>query len=504
MPSCRSHHRVLQQISKLVNVMNSDKALKGDLLGGHDYSNSHGQNLDRGLSNRHIQLISIGGAVGTGLFMGAGKTISLSGTSIILTYMIIGFFLFFVMRAMGELLLSNLKYKSFADFGAAYLGPWAGFFIGWSYWLTWVVGAIADYVVIGGYFQFWYPDLPAWVPAICTLGLLLFLNVLTVKLFGELEFWFAIIKIVAIVGLIIVGAILISTAYVSPNRVTASLGNLTEKGTILPYGMAGFFAGFQIAIFSFAGIELVGTTAAETANPKKTLPRAINAVPIRVILFYVLSLICIIAVSSWHEVSPTKSPFVQLFLLAGLPAAAGMINFVVTTSAMSAANSGVFSTSRMIYGLAVEKDAPAIFKVLSRSSVPVAGLLFSCFCMLVGTGLLFAIPDVMTVFTLVSTISAILFIFTWSMILISYLVYRKKRPDLHESSEFKMPWGVPMCWITLGFFVFVVFLLSLESDTRQALSLMPVWFVALFVFYRLRARSGRYKVLRKGVRLQGE
>jgi D-serine/D-alanine/glycine transporter len=498
------NYRVLQQLSRLVNFMNSNKALKGDLLGGHDYSNSQGQNLERGLSNRHIQLISIGGAVGTGLFMGAGKTISLSGTSIILTYMIIGFFLFFVMRAMGELLLSNLKYKSFADFGAAYLGPWAGFFIGWSYWLTWVVGAIADYVVIGGYFQFWYPDLPAWIPAICTLGLLLFLNILTVKLFGELEFWFAIIKIVAIVSLIIAGAILISTAYVSPNGVTASLANLTEKGTMFPYGVAGFFAGFQIAIFSFAGIELVGTTAAETANPRKTLPRAINAVPIRVILFYVLSLICIIAVTSWHDVSPIKSPFVQLFLLAGLPAAAGMINFVVTTSAMSAANSGVFSTSRMIYGLAVEKDAPAIFKVLSRSSVPVAGLLFSCFCMLVGTWLLFAIPDVMTVFTLVSTISAILFIFTWSMILISYLVYRKKRPDLHARSEFKMPWGVPMCWITLIFFVVVVSLLSLEPDTRQALSLMPIWFVALFIFYRVRARGERYKILRKGVRLHGE
>ncbi|MFB9125804.1 amino acid permease [Paraburkholderia dipogonis] len=450
-----------------------------------------GGELARGLSNRHIQLISIGGAIGTGLFMGAGKTISISGTSIILTYMIIGFFLFFVMRAMGEMLLSDLKYKSFADFCSTYLGAWAGFFIGWSYWLTWVVGSIADYVVVGGYLQFWFPTLPAWVPAVSTLAALLLLNVLTVKLFGELEFWFAIIKIIAIVSLISVGAYLTSISFVSPNGVRSSLSNVIERESFMPHGLLGFFAGFQIAIFSFAGIELVGTTAAETKDPERNLPRAINAVPLRVILFYVLSLICIISVSSWSKISAHVSPFVQLFVAAGFPMVAGVINFVVTTSAMSAANSGVFSTSRMLYGLAMKSDAPKIFKWLTSHSVPVMGLIFSCLCMLAGILLLFIIPDVMSIFTIVSTVSAILFIFVWSLILVAYIVYRMRSPDLHAKSKFKMPGGVPMASISLVFFIFVVGLLALDADTRLALRLMPLWFLFLFVAYRLTGRSRR-------------
>ncbi|WP_249228925.1 amino acid permease [Brenneria tiliae] len=483
-------------------VMSTDKPLKGDLLGGHNYSEIKDESLHRGLSNRHIQLISIGGAIGTGLFMGAGKTISMSGTSIIFTYAIIGFFLFLVMRAMGELLLSNLKFKSFADFASAYLGPWAGFFIGWSYWLTWVVGAIADYVVIGSFVQFWFPDLPTWIPAISTLLFLVTLNLFTVKVFGELEFWFALIKVITICALIITGIYLIATSFVSPDGVQASLRHVTNKETLFPHGVFGFFAGFQIAIFSFAGIELIGTTAAETRDPVRTLPKAINSVPIRVLLFYVLSIIVVISVSSWEYIVPDRSPFVQLFMLSGLPAAAAVINFVVTSSAMSAANSGVFSTSRMLYGLSVEKDAPALFKKLANSSVPVPALLFSGLSMLIGTTLLFIIPNVMTVFTLVSTVSAILFIFTWAMILVSYLAYRKKRPELHAKSTFKMPAGIFMSWFALAFFAFVIVLLSFEPDTRRALLLTPLWFLGLTVVYLVRSRSERSIILRNGIRTE--
>ncbi|USX06750.1 amino acid permease [Paraburkholderia fungorum] len=470
-----------------------NNVLDRDLPRDRDHPTEDG-GLARGLSNRHIQLISIGGAIGTGLFMGAGKTISISGTSIILTYMVIGFFLFFVMRAMGEMLLSNLRYKSFADFCSAYLGPWAGFFIGWSYWLTWVVGSIADYVVVGGYMQFWFPTLPAWIPAIATLTSLLLLNMLTVKLFGELEFWFALVKIVAILTLIAVGIYLVSTSFVSPAGVRASLSHLVEKDAFMPHGVLGFFAGFQIAIFSFAGIELVGTTAAETKDPERNLPRAINAVPLRVIIFYVLSLACIISVSSWKNISAHVSPFVQLFLAAGFPMVAAVINFVVTTSAMSAANSGVFSTSRMLYGLASTKDAPALFRWLTSRSVPVMGLLFSCLCMLIGILLLFVIPDVMSIFTIVSTVSAILFIFVWSLILVAYLVYRMRNPDLHAKSRFKMPGGIPMASLCLAFFVFVVGLLTLDADTRSALRVMPLWFFLLLVAYKLTRRGHRRSI----------
>lgn len=253
-----------------------------------DLTSEQGEGLQRNLTNRHIQLIAIGGAIGTGLFMGSGKTISMAGPSIIFVYMIIGFMLFFVMRAMGELLLSNLNYKSFSDFAADLLGPWAGFFTGWTYWFCWVVTGIADVVAISAYSQFWFPDLSQWVSSLLCVLLLLTLNLATVKLFGEMEFWFAMIKIVAIVALIVVGVALVMMQFSSPSGNVASFTNLWNDGGMFPKGISGFFAGFQIAVFAFVGIELVGTTAAETKNPKVVLPRAINAIPIRIIMFMFL------------------------------------------------------------------------------------------------------------------------------------------------------------------------------------------------------------------------
>lgn len=261
------------------------------------------QTLQRGLSERHIQLISIGGAIGTGLFMGSGKTIALSGTSIVLTYVIVGFFMFMVMRAMGELLLTKLDYRSFADFVSEYLGPKASFFLGWSYWLSWVVTCIADVVVCGGYIQYWYPEVSPWLPALLTLGLLCLFNMLSVKMFGEAEFWFAIIKVIAIIALIVTGAWMVFIGWTSPDGVKASVNNITDPAIFMPHGILGFFAGFQIAIFSCTGIELLGTMSAETKDPHKVLPKAINVIPVRIIIFYVFSMLAIIAVTSWSHIS---------------------------------------------------------------------------------------------------------------------------------------------------------------------------------------------------------
>jgi len=403
--------------------------------------------------------------------------------------MIIGFMLFFVMRAMGELLLSNLEYKSFSDFAADLLGPWAGFFTGWSYWFCWVVTGIADVVVVASYAQFWFPDISQVLVSVLFVLLLLSLNLATVKMFGEMEFWFAIIKVVTIISLIIVGAVMVLTHFTSPSGSVASLSHLWNDGGMFPKGLLGFFAGFQIAVFAFVGIELVGTTAAETKDPMKTLPKAINSIPIRIIMFYVLSLIVIMSVTPWASVVPDKSPFVELFVLAGLPAAAGVINFVVLTSAASSANSGVFSTSRMMYGLAKDGDAPASFAQLSKRFVPAKGLLFSCICLFAGAILVYFIPNVVRVFTLVTTVSAILFMFVWTIILWSYLVYRKKYPERHRQSIYKMPAGIFMSWLCIAFFIFVLVLLSLKEDTRQALMVTPIWFIMLAVSWFFFARK---------------
>lgn len=310
--------------------------------------------LQRGLSNRHIQLIAIGGAIGTGLFMGSGKTISLAGPSVLLVYGIIGFMLFFVMRAMGELLLSNLNYKSLRDAVSDILGPTAGFVCGWTYWFCWIVTGMADVVAITGYVQYWWSGVPLWLPGALTIVLLLGLNLVAVRLFGELEFWFAIIKLVAITALIVTGVVMIVAHFQSPDGDVAAVSNLIDHGGFFPNGIAGFLAGFQIAIFAFVGVELAGTAAAETKDPEKTLPRAINSIPIRIVVFYILALAVIMMVTPWDKVHADSSPFVQMFALAGLPAAAGIINFVVLTSAASSANSGIFSTSRMLFGLARE------------------------------------------------------------------------------------------------------------------------------------------------------
>ncbi|WP_375612030.1 MULTISPECIES: amino acid permease [unclassified Bartonella] len=439
--------------------------------------------LQRGLHNRHVQLIAIGGAIGTGLFMGAGKTISVAGPSIILVYAIIGFALYFVMRAMGELLLSNSQYRSLIDFSTDMLGPGIAFFVGWSYWLSWVVTGAADIIAIITYMNFWWPTLNPWFTVFTCISVFLIFNLFAVKLFGELEFWFGLIKVVAILALIVVGFYMIVTGFTSPNGTVASLNHVWNDGNIFPRGMTGFFAGFQIAIFSFVGIEIAGTTAAEVKEPKKVLPKAINAIPVRIVLFYIFSLAVIMSVTPWDQIVPDKSPFVSMFWLAGIPIAAGLVNFVVITSAASSANSGIFSTSRMIYGLATQKGAPPILGKLSRYHVPANALFFSCLCILIGYTIASLSPSLISAFTIVTSISAIAFLFVWSVILISYIVYRRNRPHLHAESIYKMPGGVIMCGIILVFFVFMLYLLTLEADTLLALKYSIFWFVFLGIMY---------------------
>lgn len=442
--------------------------------------------LNRHLSNRHIQLIAIGGAIGTGLFMGSGKTISLAGPSILFVYAIIGFVMFFVMRAMGELLLSNLKYKSFMDFANDLLGPMAGFFVGWTYWIAWIVTGCADLIAIAGYVHYLYPTLPLWIPALICIFIFLGLNLLTVKMFGETEFWFSIIKIVAIVALIVIGIIFIATGFTTSAGVVTSLSNIWNDGGMFPMGAAGFVAGFQIAIFAFIGVELVGTTAAETKDIETTLPKAINAIPFRVILFYIGALVVIMSVMPWRSIDPEQSPFIVLFTFAGIAAAFKITYFVVITSAASSANSGIFSTSRMLFGLSISKKAPKCFKLLSKSAVPANALIFSCCCLLPAVILLyFDNQGIMHAFTLVSTVSTILFICVWSLILISYIVFRKTKPALHKASKFKMPGGIYTCIMALAFFLFVLVALFFRDDTRLGLTYTPVWFIIVGIAYYL-------------------
>lgn len=451
-------------------------------------SNVEDGDLQRSLSNRHLQLIAIGGAIGTGLFMGSGKTISLAGPSILFIYMIIGLMVFLVMRALGELLLSNLNYKSFIDFATDLIGPWAGYFVGWTYWLCWITIGIADLSAIIYYLQFFNNGLP-FTPlegvmiSVAAIVFVTGLNLMTVKLFGELEFWFAMIKITAIVVLIAVGLWLIFTGFTSSSGEIASFTHLWDHGGFFPTGLTGFLAGFQIAIFAFVGVELVGTTAAETKDPETNLPKAVNSIPIRIIIFYVLALVIVMSVTPWDQIDPAMSPFVNLFSQAGIAAAAIIMNLVVLSSVMSSMNSGVFSTSRMLFGLSREEQGPKSFGKLNRRSVPANALFFSTVCLMLGAALQYFVPNAVEAFTLATTLSTILFICVWLMIIWSYMEYYKNRPELHAASKFKLPGGLWTCWIVIIFFICTIGILALEDDTFKALVVSPFWFIFLLICY---------------------
>lgn len=435
------------------------------------------RSLKRNLTNRHVQLIAIGGAIGTGLFMGSGKTIATSGPSVLLVYVIIGAVLFLFMRTMGELLLSDERYTTFADIARDLIGPWAGFVTGWTYWMCWVVTGVADMVAITGYVRFWWPNTPAWIPILAMTLLLFSLNAMTVKAFGETEFWFALVKIIAILALVAVGIAMVALGTVDDQGSAAAVANLWSHGGFFPTGFKGFLGGFQIALFAFVGIELVGTTVAETADPEKTLPKAINSIPVRIMLFYVAALAAIMMVTPWDQVDPERSPFVTMFSMTGLGAAATIVNLVVLTSAASSANSGIYSTSRMLFGLANRGDAPKVFSRLSKRHVPRNALFLSCVLLLSAIILMASGDSISAAFTLVTSMSATLFMGVWVVIVVSYLLHLRNRRELHEASVFKAPGGALAAWIVLVFMAAMVVVLALFPDTRAGLLTSLIWIV---------------------------
>ncbi|MBO0587330.1 amino acid permease [Sporosarcina sp. E16_8] len=449
------------------------------------------QQLSRGLKNRHVQLIAIGGAIGTGLFLGAGKSIHLAGPSILFAYLITGIVCFLIMRALGELLLTNLEYNSFVDFVQDYMGNMAAFVTGWTYWFCWISIAMADLTAVGLYTQFWFPDVPQWMPGLIALVVLLFMNLATVKLFGEMEFWFALVKIIAILALIVIGIYMIIKGF-STDSGPSSFSNLWSHGGMFPNGIHGFILSFQMVVFAFAGIELVGLTAGETENPEKVIPKAINNIPIRILIFYIGALIVIMSIYPWNAINPMESPFVQVFVAVGIAAAAGIVNFVVLTSAASACNSAVFSTSRMIYSLAKDNNAPAPFSKLTSNKVPSNALFFSTVVILISVVLNYVMPE--GVFTLITSISTVCFIFIWGITVICHLKYRKTRPDLANASKFKMPLHPFSNYLILAFLAFVIVVLALVEDTRVALFVTPVWFILLIVIYQIRKINHRNKI----------
>ncbi|WP_379154680.1 amino acid permease [Paenibacillus sp. sgz5001063] len=441
--------------------------------------------LKRELANRHVQLIAIGGTIGTGLFLGSGKAIQQAGPSIMITYLIVGIAVFFVMRALGELLLSKAGYQSFTDIAEDYLGPRVAFITGWTYWFCWIMTAMADVIAVGVYVQYWF-NIPHWVPAVVCLIILLGLNLLTVKNFGELEFWFALIKVITILALIGIGVIFLIMG-LKTDAGSVTVRNLWEHGGVFPNGVKGFLFSFQMVVFAYVGVELVGVSAAETADPEKNIPSAINKIPLRILFFYVGALFVLLCINPWTELSPAESPFVRTFSLVGIPIAAGIINFVVLTSAASACNSGMFSTSRILYNLSRKDRASAHFAKLNKNHVPGNSLFVSTLVISAGALLSKLVPE--QAFGIVTTISAICFIWVWGVVLVCHIQYKKTRPDLQAKSKFKAPFTPAINVVVLALFAAILVIMLFAEDTRPALLFTPLWFILLFVLYSVNNRK---------------
>jgi len=440
-------------------------------------------NLSRNLRERHIQLIAIGGTIGVGLFLGSAKAIHHAGPGLLLAYAVGGIMVFLIMRALGELLTYRPVAGSFAVYADEFCGPFAGFATGWSYWFMWVVTAMAELTAIGIYIRYWFPAVPQWLPALVALVGLYGANQLAVRVFGELEFWFALIKVVTIVGLIL-GGLFVILFHVGELGTTAGFSNLWSHGGFLPFGIIGVLLTLQMVTFAYQGVELIGVTAGEAENPEVVLPKATNGITFRILIFYIGALVIIMALVPWTDLSPDTSPFVFVFEKMRVPAAATLINLVVITAATSSCNSGIFSTGRMLFSLAQRGQAPRVLAQLSAHRVPSKGINVSAAVMLVAVALNYAVPE--KAFVYVTSISTIGTLWTWGIIMVAHRNYRRAvAAGTAKASSFRMP-GAPFAnWLVIVFLLAVTAMLGLDDDTRVALYVAPVWFALLGLGYAL-------------------
>lgn len=449
--------------------------------------------LKRGLSNRHIQLIALGGAIGTGLFLGSAGVMSSAGPSMLLGYAIGGFIAFLIMRQLGEMIVEEPVAGSFSHFAHRYWGPFAGFLSGWNYWVLYILVGMAELTAVGKYVQYWYPEIPTWATALAFFVLINLINLTHVKAFGEAEFWFAIVKVGAIVGMILLGLYLLVSG---AGGEQASVSNLWTHGGFFPNGIGGLVAVMAVLMFSFGGLELVGITAAEAENPRKSIPKAINQVVYRILLFYILALGVLLSLYPWDSLVQTltsgddayaRSPFVQIFSLIGSDTAAHVLNFVVLTAALSVYNSGVYCNSRMLYGLAEQGDAPRLFLRLNRRGVPVMGILISGLITLLCVALNYVLPEGALIILMSLVVAAL--VLNWAMISLSHLMFRRSMQQQGVTPTFRALWSPLGNWLCLAFVGFILVVLLLDSSTRLSVFALPVWVMVIGICYLLKRRA---------------
>ncbi|PXX79297.1 amino acid permease [Rivihabitans pingtungensis] len=439
------------------------------------------QNLHRGLEERHINLMALGAAIGVGLFLGSAKAIQMAGPAIMISYALGGFAIFLIMRALGEMAIHDPVAGSFSRYAQNYLGPLAGYLTGWNYWFLWIVTCMAEITAVGVYMGVWFPGVSSWVWALSALVIMGSVNFIAVKAYGEFEFWFALIKIVTIVLMIISSLGMILFGF-GNGGVATGIAHLWQHGGFMPNGVQGILMSMQMVMFAYLGVEMIGLTAGEAKNPRKTLARAVDSVFWRILIFYVGALFVVMSIYPWNEIGAQGSPFVMTFEKMGIPAAAGLINFVVLTAALSSCNSGIFSTGRMLYNLAQQEQALPMFAKVGKNGVPNAAVLISVVMLLGGVLLNYLAPE--EVFTWLTAISTFGAIWTWVIILLSQLKFRQTLSSSEVAAlACRMPFFPYGSYIALAFLVLVVGLMAYFPDTRIALLVGPGWLLLLIVLY---------------------
>ena len=446
---------------------------------------SHKQSqLKPGLSNRHIQLIALGGSIGTGLFLGISQTIQLAGPAVILGYAIAGLIAFFMMRQLGEMVVEEPISGSFSYFAYKYWSPFAGFMSGWNYWVLNVLVCMAELSAIGLYVQYWWPEIPTWVSALGFFILINIINLMHVKVFGEMESLFSIIKILAIIGMISFGAYLLASGHAGE---TASISNLWALGGFFPHGLSGLVMAMAIIMFSFGGIELVGITAAEAKDPTKTIPKAVNQIVYRVLLFYICTIFILLSLYPWNQIAEGGSPFVLIFDSLGSQGVATILNFVVLTAAISVYNGTSYGTSRMLLGLSEQGNAPKFLSKINRRGIPYTAILTSAAVTLVCVILNYMFPE--KAFKLLMSLVVSAIVINWMVLSLTHLKFKKHRLSLNKLSIFPSIAYPLTNYICVIFMLCILMIMWMTPDMRIAVLLIPLWIACLSLAYWLKIKQ---------------
>ncbi|MHC5306544.1 amino acid permease [Bartonella sp. LJL80] len=440
------------------------------------------RSLKKGLNRRHVFFIALGSAIGTGLFYGSAGAIKLAGPIVLLAYCIAGVMAFMVMRALGEMALRNPLPGSFGRYASVYITPLAGFLTGWTYIFEMALVCLADITAFATYMAFWYPDVSPWI---WTLGITLIitaLNLTAVKIFGEMEFWLSVIKIAAIIAMIVAGIAIIIFGFGSYSSESVGVHNLWSHGGWMPNGWFGFIASFSVVVFAFGGIEIIGLTAVETQDADRNIPKAINAIPFRILLFYVMTLAILMSLYPWNQIGLEGSPFVTIFESLGIKYAANILNIVVITAAISAINSDLFGAGRMMHGLAQEGHALKHLTHVSQNGIPVPAVLIMFLVLIAGVVLNYFYHD--KLFFLIAAMATFATVFVWLLILLSQFFMRLKMSKTEVAAlKYPVPFWPVGPIIAILFMVFIIALLGVFESTRAALIVGAIWIVWLTVCY---------------------